>query len=162
STSSIAPFVAFVLAPFALVARRARKAAVLLLGYVLAYTTYWYWFGSSQTRFLTSAVAVAIVLGAAALGAARSRLPLVGLIAVALGACLAQQARDHNFNTDARGAVSMWLDASEARYALGLQSRSAYLHHHFGCQVDAVDLLARRRLPGAVALWYLAPTMVYP
>jgi hypothetical protein len=162
STPSIAAFLAFVLAPFSLLARGSRKAAALLLVYVLAYTTYWYWYGSSQTRFLTSAVAVAIVLGAAALGAARSRLALVGVIAVALAACVAQEARGRTFNTNVRGALSTWLDSSQARYALGLESTSAYLHHHFSCQVDAVDVLARRRLRGAVALWYLAPTMVYP
>jgi hypothetical protein len=161
-TGSIPPFIAFAFAPFALVARGSRSAAGLLLAYVVLYTTYWYWLGSTQTRFLTSAVVVAIVLAGAAVGAARSRLALLGVVAVGVAACLAQQARSHSFTTNVRGVVAIWLDTPQARYALGLESTSAYLHRNFGCQVDAVDLLAERRLRGAVALWYLAPTMVYP
>jgi hypothetical protein len=162
STGSILSFLAFVFAPFALVARGSRQAAGLLLTYIVLYTTYWYWYGSSQTRFLTSAVVIAIVLAGAAVGAAPSRPTLVVVLAIGLVACLGQEARSHSFNTNVRGAVSAWLDSSQARYALGLQSTSAYLRHYFSCQVDAVDVLAKRRLRGAVALWYLAPTMVYP
>jgi hypothetical protein len=161
STPTVALFLGFVLAPLALLAHGSRKAAALLLVYLLAYTAYWYWYASSQTRFLTSAAVVAIVLGAAAVGAARSRLALVGVIAVALAACLAQQAHSHTFTGDARGTVRTWLDTFDARYTLGLRSRNAYLHRYFGCQVDAVDALARRRLRGGVALWYLDPTIYY-
>jgi hypothetical protein len=161
TTPTVAAFLGFVLAPLALLAHGSRKAAALLLAYVLVYTTYWYWYASSQTRFLMSAVVVAIVLSAAALGAARSRVALVGVITVALAAGLAQQAAGHSFHGDARGALRTWLDTFDARYTLGLRSRSAYLHRYFGCQVDAVDALAIRRLRGGVALWYLAPSIYY-
>jgi hypothetical protein len=161
TTPTVALFLGFVLAPLALLARGSRKAAALLLVYVLVYTTYWYWYASSQTRFLTSAVVVAIVLGAAAFGAARNRLALVGVVAVALAATLAQQASSHSFDTDAHGALRTWLDTFDARYTVGLRSRNDYLRRYFGCQVDAVNTLARRRLRGGVALWYLDPTIYY-
>jgi hypothetical protein len=160
--ASATAYLGFGLAPLALLTRGPWRAAALLLAYVVAYTTYWFWLGSHQTRFLMSAVVIAIVLGAAAMGAARGR---AGLAAAAiLAASLVTFAHVHgrHFDRDLRGAVSTWLLAQKSRYAIGLESRNAYLHHYFGCQVDAVDMLAQRHLRGAVGLWELAPPPDYP
>lgn len=162
SDASATAFLGFALAPLAPVARGPWRAAALLLAYVAAYTTYWFWLGSHQLRFLSSAVVVAIVLAAVAVGAARGAAGLAA--ATVLAAALAGVAQLHTqgFNLHVRGAVAAWLDSSKARYALGLETRSAYLHRYFGCQVDAVETLAARRLAGAVALWDLDPPPDYP
>jgi hypothetical protein len=161
-TASVVPFAAFAAAPFSLAARGSRRGAALLIGYALAYTTYWYWLGSNQTRFLMPAIVVTIVLAAVAFGAARSALWVGAVALAALALAFSDHERHHSFGFDLRGTVATWLDTSQARYALGFETTSVYLHHWFGCQVDAVDFLARRRLSGAVALWYLAPTMDFP
>jgi hypothetical protein len=161
-TASVAPFGAFAAAPFSLAARGSRRAAAFLIAYALAYATYWYWLGSSQTRFLMSAIVVAIILAAVAVGAARGPLWIGAVAVAALALAYSDHDRHHSFGFDVRGMAATWLDTSQARYALGFESASQYLHRYFGCQVDAVDLLARHRLRGGVALWYLAPTMVYP
>jgi hypothetical protein len=161
-TASFIPFAAFAVAPFSLVARGSRRAAALLLVYAAAYATYWYWLDSNQTRFLMPAIVVAIVLAAVAVGAAR-RPFWVGAVAVAaLALAFQDHVRHHSFSFDFRTPVSTWLDANQTRYALGLESRSTWLHDHFGCQVDAVDTLAKRRMSGGVALWWLDGTMYYP
>jgi hypothetical protein len=161
-TASVIPFGAFAVAPFSLAARVSRRAAALLLVYAIAYTTYWYWLGSNQTRFLMPAIVVAIILAAVALGAARGPLWIGAVALAALALAVSDHERHHSFGFDVRGTLATWLDTSDARYALGLESRSAYLHHYFGCQVDAVDALARQRLLGGVVLWYLAPSIYYP
>jgi hypothetical protein len=160
--ASIVPFAAFALAPFSLAARGPRGAVVLLLGYALAYWTYWYWLASNQTRFLMPAIVVAIILAAVALGAARGPILLAAAVAAALALALADHESHHSFSTDVGGTVKTWLGTSQARYALGLESTHAYLLHYFGCEVDAADVLAQRHLRGDVATWYLAQTMVFP
>jgi hypothetical protein len=162
SDASIVPFLAFALAPLALFAQGSRRAAALLLLYAISYAAYWFWLGSSQTRFLMSAVVVAIILAAVALGAARGLAGVAAVALVALAVTVGEEARHHPFNANARGVPSVWLDTQKSRYALGLETKNAYLHHFFGCEVDAVDLLAARHLHGAVALWWLATTPDYP
>lgn len=162
SDAEATAFLGFALAPLALFARGSWRAAALLLAYVVAYTTYWFWLGSHQTRFLMTAVVIAIVLGAVAVGAARG---LAGLAAAAvLAAALAgiAQLQTDSFNGHVRATASTWLDTSKSRYALGLETRTAYLHRYFGCQVDAVAALEARHLSGAVALWDLDPPPDYP
>jgi hypothetical protein len=155
-------FFGFALAPFALAARGPRRAVGLLLAYFVLYTTYWFWFASHQTRFLYAAVVVAIVLAAVALGAARGRVGLAAVLAAGLGLAGAAQVKTSAFNLHLRAAADAWLDTPKSRYALGLETRTAYLHRYFGCQVDAVDELATARLRGGVALWDLSPPPDYP
>lgn len=155
-------YLGFALAPFALAARGPRRAAGLLLAYSVAFTTYWFWFASHQTRFLLSAAAIAIVLAAVALGAARTHVALAAVLAFALLAAGGAQLKAHGFNAHLRAAVDSWLDTPKSRYALGLESRSAYLHRYFGCLVDAADTLAARGLAGGVALWDLTPSPGFP
>jgi len=162
SDASVVPFLAFALAPLSLLARGPRLAAALLLAYGFGYAAYWYWLGSSQTRFLMSVIVVAIVLSAVALGAARRLAGVAAVALVAVAVTVSGEVTRHSFSANARGAASSWLNTTKSRYALGLETRSAYLHHFFGCEVDAVDLLAARRLKGAVALWQLATTPDYP
>jgi hypothetical protein len=162
SDASATAYLGLVFAPLALLARGPWRAAALLLVYVAAYTTYWFWLGSHQTRFLMSAVVIAIVLGAVAAGAARGVAGLALVATVAAASVAFAHLHGRHFDRDVRGAISTWLDTTKSRYALGLESRSAYLHHYFGCQVDAVDFLARRHLEGAVGLWELAPPPDYP
>ena len=154
-------FLGFALAPLALFARGPRRAAALLLVYVVAYTTYWFWIESHQSRFLMSAVIVAIILGAVAIGAARGPAMLAAAVVLAVGAAGVAQ-HIHPWSTNPRTTVATWLDTEKARYALGLESRSSYLHRYYGCQVDAVDLLATRRLRGVVGLWDYDPPPNYP
>jgi hypothetical protein len=151
-------FVAFYLAPLSLVARVPRAAAGLLLAYAALYTTYWFWLASHQTRFLLSAVAVAIVLAAAAVTRARGAAGLAAVAVVAVAAIAVAQAREASFAAgDVPDALAAWFGNPKARYALGLDSRTAYLTRYFGCEVDAVNLLAARRLRGAVGLDELSP-----
>jgi hypothetical protein len=44
---------------------------------------------------------------------------------------------------------------------LGLETRDAYFREYFGCQVDAVNLLAARHLDGAVGIWAGDPAPGY-
>ncbi|HLY94523.1 MAG TPA: hypothetical protein VKP14_06720 [Gaiellaceae bacterium] len=162
SDANATAFLGFALAPLAPFARGPRRAAVLLIAYVLAYATYWFWFATHQTRFLYAAVVIAIVLAAAAVGAARGRRYLAVAVALALVLAAGAQHKTSGFNLHLRAAVDGWLDTPKVRYTVGLESRQSYLHRYFGCQVDAVDELAARHLRGAVALWDLSPNPEYP
>jgi hypothetical protein len=162
SDPGVTAYLALVLAPLALLARGPWRAAALLLAYVATYTTWWYWFGSSQTRFLMSAVLIAIVLGAAAIGAARGLAGVAVAAVVAGGFATSAKLLHNSFDRNLHEVAATWLQTQKSRYALGLESTSEYLHHYFGCQVDAVDDLARRNLRGAVGLWELAPPPDYP
>jgi hypothetical protein len=162
SDADVTAYLGLVLAPLGLLARGPRRAAALLLTFVAAYATYWFWLASHQTRFLMSAVVIAIVLAAAAIGAARGLAAFAATVLVASAFVAFAHLRGHHFDRDVRGALSTWLATPKSRYALGLESRSTYLHRYFGCQVDAVDLLARQHLRGAVGLWELAPPPDYP
>jgi hypothetical protein len=151
-----------VLAPLALLSRGPRRACALLLAYVVLYTTYWFWLGTHQTRFLMSAVVVAIVLAAGAAGAARGLPGVAAMIVVAAIFVVGSRVHLDLFRTGPHSAIQSWLSTEKASYALGLQGRSAYLHHYFGCQVDAVTELEQRGLTGAVGLYELAPPLDFP
>jgi hypothetical protein len=162
SDSDGTAFLGFALAPLALVARGSRRAAALLVGYVVVATSAWYWLESAQTRFLFTATVIAIVLGAVALVRAPGHRGLA-LAAVWTAAALAgAQVHTNGFNLHVRAALQAWLDTPKSGYALGLESRHAYLERYFGCQVDAVELLEARRLLGNVALWDLSPPPDFP
>lgn len=159
---NVTAYLGFVLSPLALAARGSRRAAALLLAYVVAYTACWYWLESSQVRFLMSATVAAIVLAAVALGAARGAIGVGVTLAAAAAFLVAAQLDTHGFNGNLRDASRSWLGTQKAGYVLGLESTHHYLERYFGCQVDAVDALAAERLSGNVALWDLSPSPDYP
>lgn len=151
-----------VVAPLALLSRGSRRASALLLAYVALYTTYWFWLGTHQTRFLMSAVVVAIVLAAGAAGATRGLLGVAAVVVVAGTFVVGSRVHLHLFRTGPHSALQSWLSTEKSSYTLGLEGKSAYLHHYFGCQVDAVAELERRGLSGAVGLPELAPPLDFP
>jgi 4-amino-4-deoxy-L-arabinose transferase-like glycosyltransferase len=155
-------YLGFALSPLALAARGPRRAAALLLAYVVGYTACWYWLESNQVRFLMSAAVAAIVLAAAAFGAARGVVGAAVAVAVAAVLIAAAQIDSHDFTLNLRDASRSWLTTEKAGYVLGLESTHHYLERYFGCQVDAVDALAARHLSGNVALWDLSPPPDYP
>ncbi|HEY8316278.1 MAG TPA: hypothetical protein VIG35_05385 [Gaiellaceae bacterium] len=151
-----------VIAPLALLARGSRRASALLLTYAAFYTTYWFWLGTHQTRFLMSAVVVTIVLASGAIGAARGPLGVLAVVVVAGTFVVGSRVHLQLFRTAPDTAVRSWLSTDKSGYALGIESTSAFLHHFFGCQVDAVAELDRRRLTGTVGLYELAPPLDFP
>ncbi len=159
---NVTAYLGFVLAPFSLAARGSRKAAALLLAYVVGYTAVWYWLVSGQTRFLLSAAIVAIVLAGVALGAARGAIGAVVVVIAAAVLLVAAQLYGNYFNFNLRDATRAWLGTQKAGYVLGLESTHHYLERYFGCQVDAVDKLEAARLSGNVAIWDLSPPPDYP
>jgi hypothetical protein len=162
SNETATAYLGYVLSPLALFARGPRRAAALLLAFVAVYTTYWFWLGSHQTRFLMPAVLVAIVLGSVALGAARGRAWVAAAAVLAAAGVGYAHLHSDRFEHRLTPALSSWLQGTKLRYALGLESTDAYLRHYFGCQVDAVAELAAHHLRGAVGLWELAPPPDYP
>jgi hypothetical protein len=159
---NLTAYLGFVLSPLALVARGPWKAAAGLLVYVIAYLAYWYWLESNQVRFLMPAVVTAIVLGAVAVGAARGAGGAIVVFSTAALLVVVAQLDTHGFSLHPGEAARSWLGTDKAEYALGLETRHAYLERYFGCQVDAVEALEARRLSGNVALWDLAPPPDYP
>ncbi len=159
---NVTAYLGFVLAPFSLAARGSRKAAALLLAYVVGYTAVWYWLVSGQTRFLLSAAIVAIILAGVALGAARGAIGAVVVVIAAAVLLVAAQLYGNYFNFNLRDATRAWLGTQKAGYVLGLESTHHYLERYFGCQVDAVDKLEAARLSGNVAIWDLSPPPDYP
>ncbi|HUZ83039.1 MAG TPA: hypothetical protein VMU73_12435 [Gaiellaceae bacterium] len=155
-------YLGFALSPLALVARGPRRATVALLAYAVVYTACWYWLESNQVRFLMSATMAAIVLAAVALGAARGAAGAAVAVAAAALLLLGAQLDVRGFNLHLRDAAGSWLGTQKAGYVLGLESTHDYLTHYFGCQVDAVDILAAKRLAGNVALWDLSAPPGYP
>jgi hypothetical protein len=159
---NITAYLGFVLSPLALVARGPWKAAAGLLLYVVAYVGYWYWLESNQVRFLMPAVVTAIVLAAVAVGAARGAVGVSAAFAAAVLLLVLAQLDTHGLDLHLGNAARSWLGTDKAEYALGLETRHAYLERYFGCQVDAVEALEARHLSGNVALWDLAPPPEYP
>jgi hypothetical protein len=159
---NITAYLGFVLSPLALVARGPWKAAAGLLLYVVAYVGYWYWLESNQVRFLMPAVVTAIVLAAVAVGAARGAVGVSAAFAAAVVLLVLAQLDTHGLDLRVGNAARSWLGTDKAEYALGLETRHAYLERYFGCQVDAVEALEARHLSGNVALWDLAPPPEYP
>jgi hypothetical protein len=154
--------VAFVLAPLALAARGPRRAAALLLIYAVTYTTYWFWLGSHENRFLMSAIVVAIVLAAAAVGAARGIWGFTASVAVAVVFVVGARVHLQDFRGSPHEALSAWLSTDKAGFALGLVRPTTYLRHYFGCQVDAVRELERRRIFGTVGIFEREPPPDFP
>ena len=109
-----------------------------------------------------SATMAAIVLAAVALGAARGAAGAAVAVAAAALLLLGAQLDVRGINHHLRDAAGSWLGTQKAGYVLGLESTHDYLTHYFGCQVDAVDILAARRLAGNVALWDLSAPPEYP
>jgi hypothetical protein len=135
--ASVIPFVALSVVVLAIAVRPARWPAV----YALAFTTYWFWIASHQVRFLLSGVVVAIVAVVVA-AAAGGRLERGALALAAVVAVLVVQVKMHPFSASAaRSAVLAHLGSPKADYALGLESRDAYLRKYAGCQADAVAYL---------------------
>ena len=159
---NITAYLGLVLSPLALVARGPWKAAAGLLLYVIAYVAYWYWLESNQVRFLMPAVVTAIVLAAVAVGAARGARGVIVAFAAAVLLLVLAQLDTHGLDLRVGNAARSWLGTDKAEYALGLETRHAYLERYFGCQVDAVEALEARHLSGNVALWDLAPPPEYP
>jgi len=147
---ALVAFVSAYVAPLALLVRRFRIEAGILLAYALWYFVYWYWLGTHQLRFLAPAASVAIILSAVAL---TRRATLVAAVLVAIVAVGVAEARLRSFATaQARPAAEAAVGAPKSGYALGLESRRAFLRHYFGCEYDAVAWLEQRRANGAVVI----------
>jgi hypothetical protein len=147
---AVVAFVSAYVAPLALFVRRFRVEVGIMLAYALWYFAYWYWLGTHQLRFLAPATTVAIVLAAIAL---TRRATLVAAVVVAAVAVGVAEARLHSFGADQiRPAAEAAVGAPKSGYALGLESRRAFLRHYFGCEYDAVAWLERRRADGAVVI----------
>jgi len=135
--AAIVPFVALSVVVLAIAVRPARRPAV----YALAFTAYWFWIASHQVRFLLSGVVVAIVAVVIA-GATGGRVERAALALAAVAALVLVQVKLHPFSASAAGgAVLTQLGSPKADYALGLESRDAYLRKYAGCQADAVGYL---------------------
>jgi hypothetical protein len=93
---------------------------------------------------------------------ARGAAGYAAIAVVAVAAIAIAQARVSGFSVSGvPDAVAAWFGDPKARYALGLDSRTAYLRRYFGCEVDAVDVLAARRLRGNVGLAELSPPLYF-
>jgi hypothetical protein len=135
--AAVVPFVALSVVVLAIAVRPARLPAL----FAVAFSAYWFWLASHQVRFLLSGVVVAIlaVVIATAAGGRRER-ALLAFAAVAAIAVV--QVKLHPFSASAAGgAVLRQLGSPKADYALGLESRAAYLRKYAGCQADAVAYL---------------------
>jgi hypothetical protein len=135
--ASAVPFVALSVVVVALTVERARWPAL----YALLFTTYWFWIASHQVRFLLSGVVVAIVAVVVAV-AAGGRVERAALALAATAALVVVQVEQRSFSASAAaGAVLTELGSPKADYALGLESRDAYIRRYAGCQADAVAYL---------------------
>ena len=149
---ALAAFVSAYVAPLALLVRRFRVEAAILLAYALWYFVYWYWLGTHQLRFLAPAASVAIVLAAVAVTTA-GRATLAAAVLVAVAAVGIAEARLRSFAlAQIRPATEAAVGAPKSGYALGLESRSAFLRHYFGCEYDAVTRLEQRGANGDVVI----------
>jgi len=142
------PFVALSVVVVAIAVRPARWPAV----YAVAFSAYWFFVASHQVRFLLSGVVMAIVAVVIA-AAAGGRLERAALVLAAVAAIVVVQVKLHPFSASAAGgAVLTRLGSPKADYALGLESRQAYLRKYAGCQADAVVYLDAHP--------YLSPVLV--
>jgi hypothetical protein len=140
SDASVVPFLALSVVVLALLVRRARAIAA----YALLYVTYWFWIATHQVRFLLTAVAAALLAVTIAL-VAGGRTLRIGFAVAALVAVALVQTELHSFSiAGARGALAAQVGSPKAQYALGMESRSAFLRRYVGCEADAVAYLDAR------------------
>ena len=135
--AAVVPFVALSVVVLAIAVAPARRPAV----YAVAFTAYWFFVASHQVRFLLSGVVVAIVavVIAAAMG---GRVERAALALAAVAALVVVQVKLHPFSASAAGgAVLTQLGSPKAGYAVGVESRDAYLRKYAGCQAEAVAYL---------------------
>jgi Dolichyl-phosphate-mannose-protein mannosyltransferase len=138
--ASLVPFLALSLVVLALVPRPSRALA----GFALVFASYWFWLATHQVRFLLTGVAASIIAVVVAL-AAGGRALRVAFAVAAIAAIVVAQTRIHPFSiAGVPGALAAELGSPKAQYAVGLESRSAYLRRYFGCEADAVSFLAAR------------------
>lgn len=138
--ASLVPFLALSLVVLALLNRPARLPAA----FAVLFVTDWFWIATHQVRFLLSGVAASILAVTIAL-ATGGRALRVAFAATALVAIAVVQTHLHTFSiTAARGALATQVGSPKAKYALGLDSRHAFLQRYFGCEVDAVSYLDAR------------------
>jgi hypothetical protein len=135
--ASVVPFLALSLVALALFARPARPLAA----FSVAFATYWFWIATHQVRFLLTGVAASILAVTIALATGGRSLRTAFGVA-ALVAIVVVQTHLHPFSiAAARGALAAQAGSPKAKYALGLESRSAFLRRYFGCEADAVAFL---------------------
>jgi hypothetical protein len=135
--AGVLPFVALSVVVLALAVRPARRPAA----YALIFTTCLFWIASHQVRFLLSGVAVAIVAVVVA-AAAGGRMERAALAVAAVAAVVVVQVKLQAFSASAAGgALLTELGSPKAGYALGLESRDAFLRRYAGCQAEAVAYL---------------------
>jgi hypothetical protein len=135
--ASVVPFLALSLVVLALLSRPARAPAA----FAVAFVTYWFWIATHQLRFLLTGVAAAIIAVTIA-AAAGGRVLRVAFAVAAVVAIAVVQTKTHPFSVGAvPGALATQVGSPKAEYALGLESRSAYLRRYFRCEADAVAYL---------------------
>jgi hypothetical protein len=145
--ASVAAFFALYLAPLGLALRR---IPAVLATYVLLYAAVWFFGATHQTRFLMSAVVVALLLAAIVLTEWRGRFARVATAGVAAAALLAGAPEFKDRLDRTPDALRALARTPEMQYTLRAQDRDAYLEDRFGCRSAALVWLRDHRARGNV------------
>lgn len=142
-------FLGWYMFPFVALVGRARRGLLLLAAFVPLYTTYWFFLGTHQTRFLANAEAVVVILFAVVLLRLDSFPLRVAIAAIAVTAIQlgSPHMLDGSHGWHATIGQKVW--SPDWDYAFGRQSRTAYLESSFGCEYGAVSY-AQTHLNGVV------------
>ena len=158
---NVTAYLGFVLAPFSLAARGSRKAAALLLAYVVGYTAVWYWLVSGQTRFLIRRPSLRSSWPVSRSAQRAERSGRVVVIA-ARRAARRRAARRERLQLNLRDATRAWLGTQKAGYVLGLEIDPALSRALLRLPGRCGRSLEAARLSGNVAIWDLSPPPDYP
>jgi hypothetical protein len=142
-------FVGWYVFPLAAFVSKARRGLLFLVAFVALYTTYWFFLGTHQTRFLANAESLVVILFAVIL----TQLDVVLLRVVAAATCVIAIAVGTSSNAFGgaqwHAALGRKVQSPSWDYAFGGQTRTAFLEKFFGCQYGAVAY-AEAHLSGTV------------
>lgn len=156
TANGILVYLSIFIAPLGLIQWKINKFVLMLSLYYILYTTYWFFLGTHQVRFLAPALVIAIIVTSYLVSKINQK--IVFLISVIAFSILFMSGQPW---------YSFWdkkLHVNERQYAIGNQTKSQFLTKHFGCQYQVIEYLDDNNMTGNVidnwSVWH-APSVSF-
>lgn len=130
--------------PWLMAIKKYRLLVSILLGYMAAFSLYWFFVATHQERFLDTATIVLILLAVIAITQLKRYwkiVPIMLLVVATVGIAVRFDIRHYLFHVVDASVAQRWLRKNEIYYLIGRIDKATYLESHFGCGVVALNYL---------------------
>jgi hypothetical protein len=144
-------FFSIYLSPIILFIKKNNPFRYSLFVYFSTYTFYWFFFGTHQTRFLSSALIISSIIMAIVASKINEKIIIslgiiIGILTVLFSKTIMHIPYQETF-------YNFWIDKfrlSEIQYGIGMISEEKFMHGKFGCQYSVIKYLQNNNLSGSV------------